>query len=65
MITVSYIKTDVKHQEIKKLVAAVLHNFSSPSQNLKYNVKQDFLLDFILVGIPSSLLTKLSNVCCM
>ena len=50
------VKVDVRQQEIKELITYKMY-----LQNLKSNVKQVYIFDLILVGIPSSLLLSIKN----
>ena len=60
------VKSTIKQQEIKDLVAALhLTNFykkySSYLQNFKYNVKKVCIFQLILVGIPSIFISSVKN----
>ena len=50
------VQVDVRQQEIKELITYKMY-----LQNLKSNVKQVYIFDLILVGIPSSLLLSIKN----
>ena len=60
------VKSTIKQQEIKDLVAALhLTNFykkySSYLQNFKYNMKKVCIFELILVGIPSIFILPVKN----
>ena len=55
------VKAKIKNQEIKELVAYLIHFYKKYLQNLKYNVKRACIFHLILVGIPSSLILSVKN----